>query len=97
MAEGEKVTGSSGKSGPDEVDEVNSLDLISSLRRQRGVHKRKITVFLKKLGELESNNKLTSSFCKNQIKTIENEMSEVKKYDERINDIMEKTCIKCYR
>ena len=63
----------------DEDDEANSKDIISSLRRMRGTHKRKITIYLKKLAELKNSDQLTSSLCKNQIKVIEIEMSEVKK------------------
>ena len=55
--------------------------LISSFRRKRGTHKRKITIHLKKLMELKNDDRLTS-FCKNQIKAVEEELSQIKKFDE---------------
>ena len=63
--------------------------LISSFRRKRGTHKRKITIYLKKLMELKNDDRLTSSFCKNQIKAVEEELSQIKKFDEHINSLME--------
>ena len=63
--------------------------LISSFRRKRGTHKSKITIYLKKLMELKNDDRLTSSFCKNQIKAVEEELSQIKKFDEHINSLME--------
>ena len=39
--------------------------------------------------ELKNDDRLTSSFCKNQIKAVEEELSEIKKFDEHINSLME--------
>ena len=63
--------------------------LISSFRRKRGTHKRKITIYLKKLMELKNDDRLTSSLCKNQMKAVEEELSQIKKFDEHINSLME--------
>ena len=63
--------------------------LISSFRRKRGTHKRKITIYLKKLMQLKNDDRLTSSLCKNQIKAVEEELSQIKKFDEHINSLME--------
>ena len=52
---------------PDEDEDPKAL--ISSFRRKRGTHKRKITICLKKLMELKNDDRLTSSFCKNQNKS----------------------------
>ena len=62
---------------------------ISYFRRKRGTHKRKITIYLKKLIELKNDDRLTSSFCKNQIKAVEEELSQIKKFDEHMNSLME--------
>ena len=63
--------------------------LIGQIRRSRVIHKRKITLYLKKLKELHEQNSLTSSFCKNQIKEIELHKSEIMKLDEKINNILD--------
>ena len=39
--------------------------------------------------ELKNDDSLTSSFCKNQIKAVEEELSQIKKFDEHINSLME--------
>ena len=39
--------------------------------------------------ELKNDDRLTSSFCKNQIKAVEEELSQIKKFDEHINSLME--------
>ena len=80
MARKEEETDMSGNDGshnqvPD--DEVNPKELISSLHRMRGTHKRKITIYLKILMELKSDDKVTSSHCKNQIKAEDDESSPV--------------------
>ena len=62
--------------------------LISSFRRKRGTHKHKIIIYLKKLMELKNDDKLTS-FCKNQIKAVEEQLSQIKKSNEHINSLME--------
>ena len=85
MADKREIDGKSGAVDPKEI--------IASLRRLRGTHKRKITIFLKKLSELKGKNELTSSLCKNQIKEIESEMAEVKIYDVKINEYMESQSI----
>ena len=68
---------------------VDPKEIIASLRRLRGTHKRKITIFLKKLSELKGKNELTSSLCKKQINEIESEIAEIKEYDVKIVDVME--------
>ena len=76
----------------EEVEEEGEVDpkvLISSLRRTRGIHKRKVTVHMKKLKSLHESETLTSSFCKTQIKAIENEIACIKKFDDKINEIMD--------
>ena len=70
--------------GPDDPKEI-----IASLHRMRGTYKRKITILLKKLSELKEKNQLTTSLCRKQIKVIESEMAEVKKYDIQIKEYME--------
>ena len=60
---------------PDEDEDPKAL--ISSFRRKRGTHKRKITIYLKKLMELKNDDRLTSSFCKNQIKAVEEKISQI--------------------
>ena len=52
--------------------------LISFFRRKRGTHKRKITIYLKKLMELKNDDRITSSFCKNQTKAVEEELAYLK-------------------
>ena len=39
--------------------------------------------------ELKNDDRLTSSFCKNQINAVEEELSQIKKFDEHINSLME--------
>ncbi|XP_068228118.1 uncharacterized protein [Palaemon carinicauda] len=68
---------------------VDPMNVISSLRRMRGIHKRKITIYLRKLTELHGDNRLTSSFCKSQITVIEKEIEQVKHFDEEINNVLE--------
>ena len=46
-------------------------------RRQRGTHKRKITIFSKKLREWREDNLLTPSLCKTQFKEIDLEREKV--------------------
>ena len=72
---------------PEEDEDPKAL--ISSLRRKRGTHKRNITIYLKKLMELKNDDRLTSSFCKNQIKAVEEILSKIKKFDEHIDSLME--------
>ena len=67
---------------------VDPKDIIASLRRLRGTHKRKVTIFLKKLSELKEKDELTASFCKKQVNEIESEIAEVKDFDTKIVDFM---------
>ena len=83
------ITGSKAKEEVGEGEGVDPKTLITSLRRSRGIHKRKVTVYMKKLKELHENETLTSSFCKTQFKAIENEIDSIKKFDIKINNVME--------
>ena len=83
------VEGTITESKVGEEEGVDPKTLITSLRRSRGIHKRKVTVYMKKLKELHENETLTSSFCKTQFKAIENEIDSIKKFDIRINNVME--------
>ena len=85
----ETITGSKAKEEVGEGEGVDPKTLITSLRRSRGIHKRKVTVYMKKLKELHENETLTSSFCKTQFKAIENEIDSIKKFDIKINNVME--------
>ena len=85
----ETITGSKAKEEVGEGEGVNPKTLITSLRRSRGIYKRKVTVYMKKLKELHENETLTSSFCKTQFKAIENEIDSIKKFDIKINNVME--------
>ena len=59
------------------------------MHRMRGTHKLKITIDLRKLMELKNDDRVTSSFCKNQITAVEDELSQIKRFDEYINSLME--------
>lgn len=62
---------------------------IRSLYRKRAVHRHKVSVYLKKLRQLDYENKCNSLYCRNQVSEVEAKMSHVKEYGERINKVME--------
>ena len=59
------------------------------LKRSRATHKRKVTLYIKKLEELFNAGNLTSSLCKSQIKLIEDELNEIKGYDAKISEFLD--------
>ena len=73
----------------DDTGKVDPKQEISSVRKTRAARKRKVTIYFKKLKELHEESKLTSSFCKAQIKEIEKEVAEIKENDSQINNIMD--------
>ena len=64
-------------------------DELSLLRKSRGTHKRKVTIHLKKIKQLFSNETLTSSLYKLRLKDIEYEKECIRKYDDKINEVMD--------
>ena len=62
---------------------------LTSLRRSRATHKRKVKLHLKKIEELHTNNTLTSSLFKRSFKEIESEKEFIFKYDRDINSFMD--------
>ena len=80
MADPVKVSGEEGQA---------PKDLISTLRRRRGVHKRKVSLYLNKLRELKTSSQLTPTFCSDRLKIIDTEIEQISKFDEEINKVME--------
>ena len=68
--------------------EIDPKEVIKPLRRQRAVHKGKITKYINKLHELHSDGTLTHSYCKKQINEIDKELELVKSFDVKINEVM---------
>ena len=63
--------------------------IISPLRKSRGTHKRKITIYINKLKELYDHSTLTTSVCRISLNEIEDELDNIKKYDKDINEVLE--------
>ena len=82
-------THSKGDESSDEGDKIDPYEIISSYRRQRGTHKRKVTLYLKSLKESHDKKTLTASLCKVRIKEIDKEMKEISEWDHKINKIIE--------
>lgn len=66
-------------------------EIIKTLRRSRGIFKRKITLLLKQLKELTQTDSLTPSLSKSLTNKIELEMVQVRHYDDTINKVMDQT------
>ena len=61
---------------------------IASHVKKRGISKRKITLILKKLKELHSQSKLTTTFCSKQLALIGSEEVKITEENELINKVM---------
>ena len=66
----------------------DSKVLIENLRRKRGIFKRKITIYLRKLKEFKDSNQLTPTLAKGQVEEITKNLKHVQNFDEAINKIM---------
>ena len=73
---------------PEEASLEQVKGKISSVRTQRATHKRKITVYINKLAELNESGVLTKTLCKKRLGEIQIEKQRVVEYDEIINQVM---------
>ena len=64
------------------------LEIVKTLRRSRGIFRRKITLILNQLEDLKQKRSLTISLSENLKKEIQKEFACVKVFDERMNNIM---------
>ena len=64
------------------------METIKNLRKGRGVFSRKITLILKQLKEMKDKKSLSDSLANNLMSKIDEEMNQVKHFNERINDVM---------
>ena len=69
--------------------ETDPFEVIKSNIRKRATHKRKITLYLKDLEESLKKQTLSHSLCKARMNEISRELEEVRKWDDRINDVIE--------
>ena len=65
-----------------------STDSIKTLRKSRGVFKRKLTLLFKQLKDLKESNRLTFTLRKSLMDKINIERAQVTHYDNRINTLM---------
>ena len=88
MAEGGKFNWVFGKEDHLSLPEIKSK--LEALCRVRATNKRKITIYLNKLQDLEQSGILTFSIYKKQVKEIDAEISKVNEVNGLINEIMDK-------
>ena len=66
-------------------------EVISGLRKSRGIHKRKLTLLLKQVAAAAAEERLTSTLHKSFLSRVNDELQQVKIYDDRINSVIDQS------
>ena len=73
----------------DGEDKVDPLDELKLYIRKRATFKRKVTLYFNDLEDLHKKGKLTPSLCKARVKEIDRELSQIRDWDNKINELIE--------
>ena len=66
-------------------------EVITGLRKSRGINKRKVTLLLKLLAATAADEQLTSTLHKTFLSRVNGELQQIKLFDDRINLVMEQS------
>ena len=73
----------------DEEIKMDPFEEIKLYRRKRATFKRKVTLYFSDLEASHNKGKLTSSLCKARLKEIDRELTEIRSWDNKINELIE--------